>query len=231
MNDLYEIIKKGKGKKLMAIFPHPDDETYVSGYLLQFAKRFGVKTHLVCLTKGGKGKNSYKKGELKELRTIELKKVAEIFKIDTLSLWDYEDASLKKSHRKWSNELKKLIEIEKPFIVISFDCKGMTGHPDHIASSMHVHRIIKNLKEKPLLFWGINKRKIFYCDLNPTHHVNSNIIYILNSIRSFITHKSQIQNFSYFISHLNIIIKRKEYYFLVDPNRIYEYIYKQYYID
>jgi len=231
MNDLYEIIKNNKEKKLMAIFPHPDDETYVSGNLLQFAKKHNVRTHLVCLTRGGKGKNSYKKGNIKEIRTKELKKVADIFKIDTLTICDYDDADLKYSHRKWSKKLKILIEKEKPFMVVTFDCGGMTGHPDHIASSMHVHRIIKNIKEKPLLFWGINKRNNYNCDLDPTHHVNSNIIYILNSIRSLITYKSQIQNISYFIFHLNIIIRRKEYYILVDPNSSHKYKYKIFKID
>jgi len=41
--------------RLLAVFAHPDDESLNIGGLLAKAKKEGIETYLVCLTKGEKG--------------------------------------------------------------------------------------------------------------------------------------------------------------------------------
>ncbi|KKQ37647.1 MAG: hypothetical protein US53_C0013G0006 [Candidatus Woesebacteria bacterium GW2011_GWA1_37_7] len=70
MQDLSTYINVIGAKKLMAIFPHPDDGSFVSAGLFLNAEKLGISTYLLCLTKGGRGINSYKKGDLTKIRAI-----------------------------------------------------------------------------------------------------------------------------------------------------------------
>src|SRR5688572_22805889 len=52
MENLQKFLIKNKNKTLMAVFPHMDDESFVSAGLFQIAQKIGVKTHLIVCGTG-----------------------------------------------------------------------------------------------------------------------------------------------------------------------------------
>ncbi len=152
MQDLKDYLQNWQGQKtLMAIYPHPDDETVFAGGLLMVAKKLGWKTIVITLTKGGAGQiHIHAKGRsLKNIRVAELEKAAKILQIDELVLGDFDDGKLK--DQAWSTWVKKLVDKHKPGVVVTYDHSGISGHPDHIALSLELKKIVSN---NTILLWS-----------------------------------------------------------------------------
>jgi LmbE family N-acetylglucosaminyl deacetylase len=136
-------------KKILAIFPHPDDEVTVAGTLMKL-KEDGHEVVLVCLTRGEKGKSSgiEDETELARLRTAEMEESARLIGADQLILSDYADSGIEDLGM---DSLKKvvlnLILENQPDILISYDSKvGLYGHPDHRLTGEAVEKVF--LEEK-----------------------------------------------------------------------------------
>ena len=134
----------------MVIYPHPDDETMAAGGLLMAAKELGWKTIVVILTKGGAGQIwCHPSGRsLKDLRATELERAAKILQINKVILGDFDDGKLRQ--QKWTKWVNDQITKFDPGIVVTYDPSGMTGHPDHIISSVEVKKLID---KKTILLW------------------------------------------------------------------------------
>lgn len=151
MTNLNDYLKNWQGKKtLLVVYPHPDDETMASGGLLLAAKKLGWQTIVVILTKGGAGQiHIHAKGRsLKSIRVEELKKAAQILKVDELIIGDFDDGKLREQKAKWQKWLNEQIAKYDPGIVVTYDHTGITGHPDHISLSVS----LRNTQSK--LFWS-----------------------------------------------------------------------------
>ncbi|MDN3204493.1 PIG-L deacetylase family protein [Algoriphagus sediminis] len=131
-------------QRIMAFFPHPDDEVTVSGTLIDL-KRKGHEVFLVTLTKGeaGSSPENYPPDKLKEIRTQEMKNSAQILEVDSLFLLDYEDGglsllgqdSLEALTLSWIKDLN-------PDIILSYDSKvGLYGHEDHRLTGLAVENV------------------------------------------------------------------------------------------
>ena len=211
------------------IFPHPDDEAYVSGGLLQIAQSLSIKTKLICLTKGGRGllpKNKDLAENLKEIRKEELDKASSILGIDEMVVWDYPDAHLLEKKEIWLASLRKEIEKTKASIIVTFDQSGITGHPDHLVISNEVFEILKNMKNKPFLLQRVpDKQELNYFKDNklisfaqkPTHEISYSFEISLKKIQAIFAHKSQLKNFLFRLQILEwLLFDHKELYHLVD---------------
>ncbi len=130
--------------RILAFFPHPDDEVTVSGTLMKLIDE-GHEVHLICLTKGEAGNSgeAYSKQELADLRTLEMQRSAEIIGVEKLHLLDFPDGgldemgsdSIKGIALDWINQIK-------PDVLLSYDSKvGLYGHSDHKLSGMAVEQI------------------------------------------------------------------------------------------
>jgi LmbE family N-acetylglucosaminyl deacetylase len=202
MKDLKKYLARKKyNRKLVVVFPHPDDEAFATGGLMLVAKKLGWETYVILLTKGGAGKIFINPNGMsaKQLREHEAKKSAKTLKVSKLLVGDFDDGNLKKDKERWSGWLKKQIKAINPSVVVTFDHSGITGHPDHISLSLGVKEVIASMKIKPDLFWITTpeklKNKISGSELskyisNPTHklHLNSEII---NKFYAIYSHKSQ----------------------------------------
>jgi LmbE family N-acetylglucosaminyl deacetylase len=156
-----------KRKKIMAIFPHPDDETCVATTLAYLSPLPNTVTVLLTLTRGGEGyweKQKFARSEIKNVREKELRKAAKKLKIDKLTILDYPDTKLHEIDRK---KLKKIIlkhlKKEKPNLVLTYEGNsGITGHQDHILVSQATADAIKEIKDQwPIrLYWVVVPRKI-----------------------------------------------------------------------
>ncbi len=146
-----------QNKKLLVIFPHPDDETMAAGGLILTAKKLRFKVTVLILTKGGAGQlHIHPKGKTtKQVRTLELEKAVKILGVDKLLLEDFDDGKLREQKEDWSKKVIEVIKNENPGIVVTFDHSGWTGHPDHIVSSMEVKKLLSTKFSKLILLWPV----------------------------------------------------------------------------
>ncbi|MGD1821851.1 MAG: PIG-L deacetylase family protein [Pleomorphochaeta sp.] len=144
---------------ILFIGAHPDDEQSVSGLLIK-AKKEGLKTGIVILTKGEAGGFA-----TKETRVQELNNAKKIMKIDYFKNLDFEDSNVEFS----TDSVNKLIPIfveTQPKIIITLHPDDY--HPDHKAVSKIVDRttfvagLKKNIKNHT---W--HPSQIFYVSLDP----------------------------------------------------------------
>lgn len=138
------LIEKEPKRRVLALFPHPDDEVTVAGTLMKL-KEDGHEIHLVCLTRGEKGKSSgiEDEGQLANLRTEEMKASAGLIGADKLILHDLPDSGLSilglDSLKRIAAEIIKEVQ---PDILVSYDSKvGLYGHPDHRLSGLAVEEV------------------------------------------------------------------------------------------
>lgn len=139
---------------LLAIFAHPDDETFGCGGSLARAAAEGQRVVLVCATRGEAGEISdpalATPETLGEVRERELRCAASVLGIDEVIFLDYRDSGMagtpeNDDPRAFINQradavVRRLVEIirrERPGAVITFDPSGGYGHPDHIAIHHH----------------------------------------------------------------------------------------------
>lgn len=130
-----ELIPATPRQRVLALFPHPDDEVTVAGTLMGL-KAAGHEIVLVCLTRGEKGNAANIPTEiaLARLRTAELTESAKLLGVDKLLLSDYADGGLVHLGKDSLEAIVyQLLASQKPDILLSYDAKvGLYGHSDHV---------------------------------------------------------------------------------------------------
>jgi len=120
-----------RGRSLLGIFAHPDDESIACGGLLAWSAHLGAEVSLLCMTRGERGRGA---GEIGETRRRELEAAARVLGIGAVQLLDHEDGMLP-----WlaagplQSEIEDAIRARRPEVVVTFDADGLYWHPDHIA--------------------------------------------------------------------------------------------------
>lgn len=143
---------------LLAIFAHPDDESFFcAGTLAKYAAQ-GHGVYLICATRGEQGQivhpeidaAAYPKGEARgKLRQGELEAACAILGIHPPIFLDYQDsgyplevaranpqAFMHEDVAEVTQRLLGVIVQIRPEVIIGFDPQGYYGHIDHI----HLHR-------------------------------------------------------------------------------------------
>jgi len=137
-------------KILLAVLAHPDDETFGMGGTLAYYSQQGVKTYLVCATRGEVGEMDPKYMEgfnsIAERREHELRCAAGNLGLTDVFFLDYRDSGMPGSPDnqhpqalaaqpidKVAEKVVGYIRQLKPQVVITFDPIGGYHHPDHIA--------------------------------------------------------------------------------------------------
>ena len=127
--------------KLLAVFPHPDDETLGMGPTLARYSSEGVETHLVCATRGERGwfESEGPNPGLQivgRIREAELRCAAEHLGLQEVCLLGYIDGDVDQADpdeiiSKIATQIRRI----QPQVVVTFPPDGIYGHPDHIALS------------------------------------------------------------------------------------------------
>jgi LmbE family N-acetylglucosaminyl deacetylase len=140
---------------LMAVFAHPDDESFGSGgSLARYGADPDVRVVLVCATRGEAGEICDPKlattERLGEVREKELRCACRSLGIENLFFLDYRDSGMAGTSE--NTDMRSLamadfdeavgkivahIRREQPDVVVTFDETGGYGHPDHIAVHYH----------------------------------------------------------------------------------------------
>ena len=137
-----------RGRSLLAIFAHPDDESLACGGLLARCADSGARVSLLCLTDGGNGpdaggrargaKRTRHSGEPREglgqVRARELDAACRALGVTAVERLHYEDGMLPwMDHELVESGIRQTIERVRPDVVITFDEDGLYWHPDHVA--------------------------------------------------------------------------------------------------
>ncbi|HEY1354049.1 MAG TPA: PIG-L family deacetylase [Ktedonobacteraceae bacterium] len=140
-------------KRLLGVFPHPDDEGTMSGALLQYGQA-GVETGLICITRGEVGEISdpalATPENLGKVREGEMRAATQVLGVGQLWFLGYRDSGMagtpenedsrslnQASPAEVVGKIVEVIRRFRPQVVVTFDETGGYGHPDHIAAYKH----------------------------------------------------------------------------------------------
>ncbi len=140
---------------LMAVFAHPDDESFgTGGTLARYGADPAVRVVLVCATRGEAGEISDSKlatpERLGEVREQELRCACQTLGVDEVYFLDYRDSGMAGTPENLDPRALAMADLdeavgkivahirrEQPDVVVTFDETGGYGHPDHIAVHHH----------------------------------------------------------------------------------------------
>jgi LmbE family N-acetylglucosaminyl deacetylase len=127
----------GDKPALLAIFAHPDDETFRPGGTLALLAQRGVEVHVLTLTHGEAGSCGEPPlctpAELPGVRERELRCACAALGIQPPILLDYPDGHLTEADpERVIAEILSVIHQVCPQVLLSFGPDGLSGHPDHI---------------------------------------------------------------------------------------------------
>jgi LmbE family N-acetylglucosaminyl deacetylase len=127
--------------RLLAVFPHPDDESLgMGGTLARYAAE-GVETYLLCMTRGERGwagpaEENPGLEALGRLREGELRCAARHLGLYEVTFLNYIDGDVDRAnHEEAIAQIATHIRRIRPQVVVTFSPDGHYGHPDHIAAA------------------------------------------------------------------------------------------------
>lgn len=139
-------------KTVLAVWAHPDDEITSAGTLARLAKEEGARVVLVYMSKGEAAKGlGYTADQLAKLRPPEAQAAGKALGAARVVVLDYPDGGLTGVDAAAAKAaIRKVVDEEKPSIVISFDEKvGFYGHPDHAQTGRWVRAVVDDGASEP----------------------------------------------------------------------------------
>jgi LmbE family N-acetylglucosaminyl deacetylase len=144
------------GHSLLAVFAHPDDESLASGGLLARCAGEGIRTSLLCLTRGGLGAiDDQDRLRMGESRARELEGAARELGVSDLSLLDYRNGFLPWADRdQIEADIRNAIARSGAEVIVTFDEDGLYWHPDHIVLHERTTAVVAGMgPAAPALFY------------------------------------------------------------------------------
>lgn len=140
---------------LLAIFPHPDDETFTAGGVMAAAIERGIPVTLVCATRGEAGESSIPglddPEKLGAVREQELREAMGHLGVTDVRFLGYRDSGMEGSAEaederafvrvpleEAAARLASLIREIRPSAILTYGPDGIYGHPDHL----HLHHAV-----------------------------------------------------------------------------------------
>jgi LmbE family N-acetylglucosaminyl deacetylase len=235
MKSIDRFLNSISNKKLLVVYPHPDDESVMAGGLIQRALSLGFWVTVLTITEGGKGKIHVngRGRSVMEIRREEMASAMSILGVADWVMWKFPDGELRKT-TVWRERLRRFILETKPGLIVSYDLSGVTGHPDHISLALEVYRAAKKLKTTKLLwtsFVGEMKDKIVGNKVTdylqtPEYVLNLDLKEAGRKWRAVFAHKSQdLGKFLRASWWWLLFIAREEWYSEADLSKKYRYRY------
>jgi len=216
--------------KVLFIYPHPDDETYANGALIQRLTMNKVSTKCVCLTKGGASTLQYGivGNNLEEIRQKEFISVMKYLNVSDYEILDLEDNNLTQNTN-LAEIIKAQISSYSPTHVITYEPMGIYGHKDHIIVSKAVFDLQKDYKfvllystvspnykpDKDSLAMAENPENIKPIKRNLVLYLTP--VEIIEKLKALSLYKSQVSIKHNFIHNLvHVVYLAREYYYKKD---------------
>ena len=123
---------------LLAVFAHPDDETFRCGGTLALLAQRGVRVQVLTATRGQAGSRGDPplcvQEELPAVRENELRCACAALGIQPPILLDYQDSQISEADpERIVSEILAVIHEVHPKMILTYGPDGVSGHPDHIA--------------------------------------------------------------------------------------------------
>lgn len=139
----------GEPHGLLAIFAHPDDETFGVGGSMALLAQLGQTVRLICATNGDEGGRPDDAGDHAMdpgVRRAELRCACRALGIEEPIFLGYRDSGMENWERKPGTfvdedresvvaRLVTEIRRHRPAVIVTFDPGGIYGHPDHVRIS------------------------------------------------------------------------------------------------
>ncbi len=145
-------MNESPGRRLLAVFAHPDDESYgAAGLLTRLGADPAASAAVLCLTRGEASSMGPARGlspaAVGALRSERLQRVAEITGLAEWHVGDLPDGGLARlPQRTVAHEVARVVASFRPHVVVTHCARGVNGHPDHVATHWAVRRA---LEERP----------------------------------------------------------------------------------
>ncbi|HET6966155.1 MAG TPA: PIG-L deacetylase family protein [Acidimicrobiales bacterium] len=141
-------------RSALAVFAHPDDESFGLGAVLAHLVREGVVVRGLCFTRG-EASTLGAADDLATVRAAELAAAGAVLGLDGTSILEYPDGGLAAQPL---SELAGHVEGHATAagadLLVVFDEAGITGHPDHRAATAAALTAADRLG-LPVLAWAI----------------------------------------------------------------------------
>lgn len=130
--------KSVTGANLLAVFAHPDDETFRCGGTLALLAQRGVRVQVLTATRGQAGSCGVPPlcthEELPAVRESELSCACAALGIQPPILLNYQDGQLSEVDPEGIvSEILAVVREIRPQMILTYGPDGVSGHPDHIA--------------------------------------------------------------------------------------------------
>ncbi len=223
-----------KNKKVLVVFPHPDDESVMAGGLIQRLISLGFKVTVLSITEGGGGKIHIngRGRSVREIRSAEFAKAMAVLKVSDWVMWNFEDGRMRQK-QDWKKRLRNFVKQMGFGLVVSYDLSGVSGHPDHISLSRDLLSLSR--QNKFALLWVsflghmkevvVNKKVQDYL-VQPEYELNLTLIESWRKWRASFSHKSQaLQGFLRYPWWVLVFVARREWYVVADKKKKYPFRY------
>ncbi len=128
-----------RGRRLLGVFAHPDDEVFCAGGTMARAAEAGAQVMIVCATRGERGQirdaQVATRSTLGAVREGELAAAAAELGVQRVQVLDYTDGTLQQHRSSLGPAITGIMRQFDPDTVITFGADGGYGHPDHVAIS------------------------------------------------------------------------------------------------
>ena len=142
---------------LLAIFAHPDDETFRAGGTLALLARRGARVQVLTATRGQAGSRGNPPlcapEELPAAREAELRCACAALGLPPPILLDYQDGQLAAADPEaLIAEILLIIRELHPQMILTFGADGLSGHPDHIAIGLAATEVFHRAEDVSALY-------------------------------------------------------------------------------
>jgi LmbE family N-acetylglucosaminyl deacetylase len=126
-------------KRLLGIWSHPDDEAYLAAGLMDETRRAGGRVTLLTVTDGELGfpaDDARPPTERRRQRRRELHAAMATIGVHDIRLLGIADGGVSQaSERDLIRSFRAVMADVRPDVIVTFGPDGITGHPDHVATS------------------------------------------------------------------------------------------------
>jgi LmbE family N-acetylglucosaminyl deacetylase len=142
---------------LLAVFAHPDDETFRPGGTLALLARRSVRVHVLTFTRGQAGSCGdpplCTPEELPIVRESELRCACAALGLEPPRLLDYTDGMLAEADpEQITAQITAAVNETHPQVLLTFGPDGISGHPDHTAVGQFAVRAYASAVEIAALY-------------------------------------------------------------------------------
>ena len=146
----------------LAVWAHPDDETYLAGGLLAALREAGQRVVCVTATRGEAGNGldaggtQADRSSLARTRTTELNGALEVLGVVEHRWLDYQDTRcMDVDVEEPVDRLLRILTEVRPDTVVSFGPDGFTGHRDHRAVAHWAQLAVERCRPSPRLLQAV----------------------------------------------------------------------------